>query len=48
MTKTKSSITFPPPKGKLGQSAPALDPRKRPAVSVPRIVPRTKASSKGR
>jgi hypothetical protein len=49
MTKSKSGITFPSPKGKQGQPpAPAQDPRRRPAVSVPRIVPRTKASAKGR
>ena len=48
MTKGKSGITFPAPKGKQGQPVPAQDPRQRPAVSVPRIVPRTKASAKGR
>ena len=48
MTKSKSGITFPAPKGKQGQPTPAQDPRRRPAISVPRIVTRTKASSKGR
>jgi hypothetical protein len=48
MTKTKSGITFPTPKSKNGQPLPAQDARKRPAVAVPRVVPRTKASPKGR
>jgi hypothetical protein len=48
MTKSKSGITFPTPKGKQVQPAPAQDPRRRPAVSVTRIVPRTKASANGR
>jgi hypothetical protein len=48
MTKTKSGITFPPPKGKQGLPVPAQDPRRRPPVSVPRVVARTKASTKGR
>ncbi len=48
MAKTKSGITFPTPKGKHGQPLPAQDARRRPAVTVPRVVPRTKASPKGR
>jgi len=48
MTKTKSGITFPAPKGKQGQPIAAQDLRRRPAVAVPRVIPRTKASSKGR
>jgi hypothetical protein len=48
MTKSKSGITVPAPKGKQGQPASAPDPRRRPAVQVPRVIPRTKASTKGR
>ncbi len=48
MTKNKSGITFPTPKGKQGQPAATPDPRRRPAVQVPRVIPRTKASTKGR
>ncbi len=46
--KSKSGITFPTPKGKHGQPIPAQDARRRPAVTVPRVVTRTKASTKGR
>jgi hypothetical protein len=48
MTKAKSGITFPPPKGKQGNTFAAQDPRKRPQAAPPRVVPRTKASAKGR
>jgi hypothetical protein len=51
MTKTKSGITFPPPKGKQGkqgQPMPAQDPRHRPPAAAPRVMARTKASPKGR
>lgn len=48
MPKSKSGITFPAPKVKQGQALPAQDPRRRPIMSAPRVVPRTKASAKGR
>ena len=49
MNKSKSAINFPAPKGKKGQPVPAQDPRRRPAAAVPpRVLPRTKASPKGR
>ena len=48
MTKSKSGITFPVPKGKQGQPVPAQELRRRPPVSVPRVATRTKASTKGR
>ena len=47
MTKTKSGIHFPVPKGKQGAPvAPAAV--RRPEVTVPRVAVRTKASTKGR
>ncbi len=48
MNKPKSGITFPAPKGKQGQPVPAQDPRRRPPATAPRVVARTKASTKGR
>jgi hypothetical protein len=48
MTKTKSGITFPTPKGKQKQGMAPQDPHRKPLPSVPRVMPRTKASPKGR
>jgi hypothetical protein len=49
MAKTKSGITFPAPKGQKGQPPlAAQDPKRRPAAPVPRTIPRTRASTKGR
>jgi len=51
MTKTKGGgIHFPVPKGKHGAPlVPGQDAaKKRPAVPLPRVVARTKASTKGR
>ncbi|HTQ01142.1 MAG TPA: hypothetical protein VMN56_17610 [Casimicrobiaceae bacterium] len=48
MSKSKSGIAFPAPKGAKGQPLPAQDPRRRPVAPVARVVPRTKASAKGR
>jgi hypothetical protein len=46
MPKTKSGITFPQPKG--GKPMPMQDPKRRPSTPVARVIPRTKASAKGR
>jgi hypothetical protein len=48
MAKAKSGIVFPQPKGPKGQPMPAQDPKRRPQMQVARVVPRTKASTKGR
>jgi len=48
MNKPKSAINFPTPKGKKGQALPVQDARRRPSAVVPRVIPRTKASPKGR
>ena len=50
MTKNKGGgIHFPAPKGKHGAPlVPGQDARKPKAMPVPRVVPRTKASPKGR
>ena len=48
MNKSKSASNFPAPKGKKGQPVPAQDARRRPPAAVPRVIPRTKASPKGR
>ena len=49
MAKTKSTIHFPPPKGKHGAPlVPGQDAKKRQTMPVPRVAPRTKASTKGR
>ena len=47
MTKTKSGIHFPVPKGKQGAPLTPTAVR-RPAVTVPRVAVRTKSSTKGR
>lgn len=48
MTKAKSGITFPAPKGAKGKPLAAQDPKRRPVAPVARVIPRTKASAKGR
>jgi len=48
MNKSKTSVNFPTPKGKKAQSLPAQDARRRVPAAVPRVIPRTKASPKGR
>ncbi|MGI8895060.1 MAG: hypothetical protein ACR2HE_05325 [Casimicrobiaceae bacterium] len=48
MNKPKSAINFPTPKGKKGQALPVQDARRRPPAVMPRVIPRTKASPKGR
>ena len=50
MTKTKGGgIHFPVPKGKHGAPlVPGQDAKKPKAAPVPRVAPRTKASTKGR
>jgi hypothetical protein len=49
MTKSKGGIHFPAPKGKHGAPVvPGQDAKKRQAMPVPRVVARTKASTKGR
>jgi hypothetical protein len=48
MEKKKSGITFPAPKGRHGQPLAAQDPKRRPVAPVARVIPRTKASAKGR
>ena len=47
MPKSKSGITFPQPKGAKGQP-PGQGAKPRPAMPVARVIPRTKASAKGR
>ena len=49
MTKTKSGIHFPAPKGKHGAPVvPGQDAKKRQVMPTPRVAPRIKASTKGR
>jgi hypothetical protein len=49
MTKAKGGIHFPAPKGKHGAPlVPGQDARRKPVNPAPRVVARTKASSKGR
>ena len=48
MNKPKSAINFPTPKGKKGQALPIQDARRHPPAVMPRVIPRTKASPKGR
>jgi len=47
MPKSKSGITFPQPKGAKGQPA-AQGPKQRQSMPLARVIPRTKASAKGR
>ncbi len=48
MAKGKGGGSYPNPKGHTGPRTQSPQARRPPSTKVPRIVPRTKASAKGR
>jgi hypothetical protein len=48
VSKGKSGITFPAPKGAKGKPFGGQDVKRRPVAPAARVIPRTKASAKGR